>query len=51
MGHPDRAEVNDRIEKLSAQDIKRLRDYEAKNKNRRSVLERMEARISAAFEA
>ena len=44
-------EVNDGIEKLSVQDIERLRDYEARNKNRRSVLERMDARISAASEA
>ena len=41
-------EVIDRIEKLNAQDIERLRDYEARNKNRRSVLERMDGRISAA---
>jgi hypothetical protein len=44
-------EVIDRIEKLGAQDIERLRDYEARNKNRRSVLERMDAKISAASEA
>jgi hypothetical protein len=43
-------EVIDRIEKLNAQDVERLRDYEAKNKNRRSVLERMDARIRAASE-
>jgi hypothetical protein len=43
-------EVIDRIEKLSAQDIERLREYEATNKNRRSILARMEARISAASE-
>src|SRR5215217_42532 len=44
-------EVIDRIEKLSAQNIERLRDYEAKNKNRRSVLERMDAKIRVASEA
>jgi len=44
-------EVTDRIEKLDAQDIERLREYEARNKNRRSVLERMEARIRASSEA
>jgi hypothetical protein len=44
-------EVTDRIEKLDAQDIERLREYEARNKNRRAVLERMDARISAASEA
>jgi len=44
-------EVTDRIEKLDAQDIERLREYETRNKNRRSVLERMDARISAASEA
>jgi len=44
-------EVTDRIEKLDAQDIERLREYEARNKNRRSVLARMDARIRAASEA
>jgi len=44
-------EITDRIEKLDAQDIERLREYETRNKNRRSVLERMDARISAASEA
>ena len=44
-------EIIDRIEKLNAQDIERLRDYEARNKNRRSVLERMDARIRVASEA
>jgi hypothetical protein len=44
-------EVNDRIEKLSAQEIERLRDYEARNKNRQSVLERMDDRIRSASEA
>jgi hypothetical protein len=43
-------EVIDRIEKLNAQDVERLRDYEAQNKNRRSVLERMDARIRSASE-
>src|SRR5215216_4702726 len=43
-------EVTDRIEKLDVQDIERLREYEARNKNRRSVLARMDARISAASE-
>jgi hypothetical protein len=44
-------EVIDRIEKLTAQDIERLRDYEARNKNRRSILERMDARIRIPSEA
>ena len=44
-------EVIDRIEKLNAEDVERLRDYETKNKNRRTVLERMNARISAASQA
>ena len=44
-------DVADRIEPLSLEEIKRLRDYEAQNKNRRSVLERMDARIYAASEA
>ena len=44
-------EVADRIEPLSLEEIKRLRDYEAKNQNRRSVLKRMDDRINAASEA
>jgi hypothetical protein len=43
--------VIDRIEKLSVEDIERLRDYEAQNKNRRSVLKRMDDRIRVASEA
>src|SRR5215204_1735292 len=43
--------VIDRIEKLNAQDIERLREYEARNKNHRSVLERMDDRIRASSEA
>jgi hypothetical protein len=43
-------QVIDRIEKLNAQDIERLREYEARNKNRRSVLERMDDRIRVASE-
>ncbi len=41
-------EINDRIEPLSVEEIERLREYEARNKNRRTVLERMDARISDA---
>ena len=41
-------EVTDRIEKLDVEDIERLRDYEAGNKNRRSVLERMDDKLSTA---
>jgi hypothetical protein len=41
-------EVTNRIEKLDVEDIERLRDYEARNKNRRSVLERMDDRLSTA---
>ena len=44
-------EVADRIEPLSLEEIKRLRDYEAKNQNRRSVLKRMDERINVASEA
>ena len=41
-------EVTDRIEKLDVEDIERLRVYEARNKNPRSVLERMDDRLSTA---
>ena len=45
------SEVNGRIERLSDEEIGRLRDYEARNKNRRTVIERMDARLSAATHA
>src|SRR5918994_7690448 len=45
------SEVNGRIERLSDEEIGRLRDYEARNKNRRTVIERMYARLSAATHA
>jgi hypothetical protein len=41
-------EINDRIKPLSVEEIERLREYEARNKNRRTVLERMDARIGDA---
>jgi hypothetical protein len=44
-------EVTDRIEKLNVEDIEHLRDYEARNKNRRSVLERLDDRLSTASQA
>jgi hypothetical protein len=44
-------EVTDRIEMLNVEDIEHLRDYEARNKNRRSVLERLDDRLSTASQA
>jgi len=44
-------QISERLNELSVEEIRRLRDYEANNKNRRTVLERMDARISAASEA
>ena len=41
-------EIIDRIEPLGIEQIRQLRDYEAKHKNRRTVIERMDAKISAA---
>jgi uncharacterized protein YukE len=42
------AEIIDRIEPLGVEQIRRLRDYEAKHKNRQTVIERLDARINAA---
>src|SRR5215207_570502 len=44
-------QISERLNELNVEEIGRLRDYEANNKNRRTVLERMDARISAASEA
>jgi len=44
-------QISERLNELNVEEIRRLRDYEANNKNRRTVLERMDARISAASEA
>ena len=41
-------EIIDRIEPLGVEQIRRLRDYEAKHKNRQTVIESLDARINAA---
>jgi hypothetical protein len=43
-------QVTQRLGELSIQEIERLRDYEAENKNRRSLLQRFETRIKATRE-
>ena len=43
-------QVTQRLGELSVEEIERLRDYEAKNKNRRSLIKRFETRIRAARE-
>jgi hypothetical protein len=40
-------EVSARLNELSVEEIRQLRDYEARNKNRRSLLERFDNRIEA----
>ena len=42
--------VTQRLGELSVEEIERLRDYEAENKGRRSLMERFERRIRAARE-
>ena len=41
-------EIIDRIEPLGVEQIRRLRDYEAKHKNRQTVIESLDAKINAA---
>ncbi len=41
-------QVTQRLGGLSVEGLRRLRDYEAENKNRRSLLQRFETRIRAA---
>ncbi len=40
-------EISERLADLSIEEIERLRDYEVRNKNRRTLLERLNARIEA----
>ena len=40
-------QVSERLGDLSVEEIRQLRDYEAKNKNRRTLLNRFDARIEA----
>ncbi len=40
-------EVSARLDELSVEEIRQLRDYEARNKNRRTLLERLDNRIEA----
>ena len=41
-------QVTQRLRELSAEEIKRLQDYEAEHKNRRSLIQRFETRIRSA---
>jgi hypothetical protein len=43
-------QVTQRLGELSVEEIERLREYEAKNKNRRSLMQRFDTRIGAARE-
>ena len=43
-------QVSQRLRDLSVEEIEMLRDYEAENRNRRSLMERFERRIRAARE-
>ena len=40
-------EVTEKLQGLSVEELKRVRDYERRNKNRETVLERIEQRINA----
>ncbi|MDP8952269.1 MAG: hypothetical protein M3N18_08540 [Actinomycetota bacterium] len=41
-------QVTQRLGELSVEEIERLRDYETRNKNRRSLMQRFDTRIEAA---
>ncbi len=43
-------QVTQRLGELSVEEIERLPEYEAKNRNRRSLMQRFDTRISAARE-
>jgi hypothetical protein len=38
-------EVNARLSSLSAEDLREVRDYEERNKNRETILEQLDRRI------
>jgi hypothetical protein len=40
------SQITQRLEELSVEEIGQLRDYEAENRNRRSLMERFERRIN-----
>jgi hypothetical protein len=42
------SQVTQRLRELSLEDVEQLRDYEAENRNRRSIMQRFETRIRAA---
>ena len=41
-------QVTQRLRELSLEEVEQLRDYEAENRNRRSIMQRFETRINAA---
>jgi len=38
-------EVSERLDQMSDEEIERLRDHEAQNKNRQTLIKRLDARI------
>jgi hypothetical protein len=42
------SQVTQSLRELSLEEVEQLRDYEAENRNRRSIMQRLETRISAA---
>jgi hypothetical protein len=42
------SQVTQRLRRLSLEEVEQLRDYEAENRNRRSIMQRFETRIRAA---
>jgi hypothetical protein len=39
--------ISERLDGLSVEEVERLRDYEVRNKNRRTLMRRLNARIEA----
>ncbi len=42
-------QISERLDELSDEEIRRLRDYESQNKNRRTLMERLDQRIETGF--
>jgi hypothetical protein len=42
------SQITQRLRELSLEEVEQLRDYEAENRNRRSIMQRFETRIKAA---
>jgi hypothetical protein len=41
-------QISERLNELSVEEIRRLRDYEVRNKNRKTLVNRLDSRLEAS---